>query len=140
MTVKSTATFDVPAAILYRTFLDTVDLSRMTRSPCSASPQIGGDWSIFNGSVRGKFLEVDQDRRIVQTWRFSNWNDSDESKVTISFTSEGPACTKITVEQSGIPSHDRFGNPEQHNLCAAGWEEKYWSGISKFLGYPRNRD
>jgi len=134
------ATFDVPASVLYRTFLDATDLSRMTHSQATIDPKVGGEWTLFNGAVRGKLLELDQDRRIVQSWRFSNWKDTDESKVVLSFVSQGPACTTINVEQTGVPSHDRFGNPDQEKLCLDGWEEKYFNGLSKFIGYPRNKD
>jgi len=140
MTLKSSATFDVPASVLYKTFLDSGDLSRMTRSQATVEGRVSGEWTIFNGSVRGKILELHQDRRIVQTWKFANWNDTDESKVVISFVLQGPACTTISVEQTGVPSHDRYGNPDQEALCLNGWEDKYWSGMSKILGYPRNKD
>ena len=140
MTVKSSATFDVPASVVYRAFLDSSDLSRMTMSQATVEANVDGEWSIFSGSVKGRILELDQDKKIVQSWRFSNWNDKDSSKVVLTFKAISPACTTISVEQTGIPTHDRFGNPEQETLCQRGWEDKYWTGMAKILGYPRNKD
>ena len=140
MTVESSATFDVPAAVLYHTLLNKEDLMRMTRSPASISPTIDSDWSLFAGSVTGKIKALDENKQIVQSWRFSNWSENIYSEAVISFDSISPSATKVKVIQTGIPSHDKYGNAEQVRLCLQGWEDKYWTGIEKMLGYPRNRD
>ena len=140
MTVKSSATFDVPAVVLYKSFLDQSDLTRMTRSPATSCPVVGGDWSLYGGSVRGKYQVLEEGKRIVQSWRFSNWADSNESTVEILFEPRGSSSTVVNVTQSNIPVHDKFGNAEQDKLCQRGWEDKYWNGIATMLGYPRNKD
>ena len=138
MTVRSSATFDVPASVLYRSFLDQGDLMRMTRSQATMNPTVGGDWSLFNGSVNGKIISLEEGKRIVQTWKFANW--AVESVADIEFQSVGPMTTIISVTQTGVPSHDRYGNADQDKLCLNGWEDKYWQGLATMLGYPRNKD
>ncbi len=45
------------------------------------SREVGGAFSLFGGSVVGKTTELDPPKRIVQDWRFNNWDEGVFSKV-----------------------------------------------------------
>jgi activator of HSP90 ATPase len=52
-----------------------------TQSNARISKEVGGEFSIFDGSVTGNNLELQEGKLIVQRWRFGSWNDGDQSQV-----------------------------------------------------------
>jgi activator of HSP90 ATPase len=87
--VETSRTFLVPSRVLYSAFLDSKDLSRMLMSPASIEPQVGGSFSYFNGGVSGSVVELDPNSKIIQKWRFSQWEDDIFSFLEISFVPAG---------------------------------------------------
>ena len=65
-------------------------------------PKVGGTFEMFGGNVRGRILTVEEDRKIVQLWRFKHWPEGHYSHVTFTFeqTEEG---TAVRVTQKGVP-------------------------------------
>jgi activator of HSP90 ATPase len=53
-----------------------------SQSPAEVTPEVGGSFSMFGGSVQGKFTELVPGEKIVQQWRFSNWEDGKFSNVS----------------------------------------------------------
>jgi activator of HSP90 ATPase len=53
-----------------------------TQSYARISKEVGGEFSIFDGSVTGRNLELQEGKLIVQQWRFGNWPDGIVSKVS----------------------------------------------------------
>lgn len=56
-------------------------LRAFTQSEATSQPAPGGAFSMYGGSVSGKFLEVDAPARLVQDWRMNSWPDGAVSKV-----------------------------------------------------------
>jgi activator of HSP90 ATPase len=132
--------FLVPTRVLYRAFLDSQDLSRMLMSPASITPAVGGSFSYFNGGVSGSVTHMDPDSEIQQSWRFAQWEDNVFSTLQISFESLGPEKTEIIVKQTGIPENDKHGNGGQDRLVLSGWNDRFFLGLEKILGFPVERD
>ncbi len=116
--VQASASFDVPSRVLYDSLLDSADMSKMTRSPCQVRPVVGSEWSIFNGTVSGVVQSLEEGRRIELSWRFSSWPEGQTSNVVIALDPlHDESSTRITVHQTGIPSHDKFGIGDQDVQC-----------------------
>ena len=58
-------------------------LAAMRESVVGRSWQVGGEFSIFDGSVTGTNLELQEAKLIVQRWRFGSWNDGVQSTVSV---------------------------------------------------------
>lgn len=56
-------------------------LRAFTQSEATSQPQPGGEFSMYGGSVGGRYLAVEAPRRLVQEWRFSSWPDGTGSQV-----------------------------------------------------------
>lgn len=65
--------FTATAADLYNAFVDPEKLAKWTRNPVKIDPKVGGEFVLFNGNIRGKFLALDKDKKIEQTWRLPTW-------------------------------------------------------------------
>lgn len=139
-TIESEITFLVPARVLYKSFLDSQDLSRMALAPCSIHPTIGGDFMMFNGGVTGKITALDQDSKISEDWRFSQWEENVFSRLELSFIPLEENRTKLVVKQSDIPDTDRHGNGEQDRLVLNGWKDKFFMSLEKVIGFTVDRD
>ena len=60
---------------IYEAFMDSKIHSKFTESKTKISREIGGNFSVFEGAINGKNVELIQDKKIVQTWRSEgeNW-------------------------------------------------------------------
>jgi len=54
-----------------------------TQSNARISKEVGGEFSIFDGSVTGTNVELQEGKLIVQKWRFGSWPDGIISTVSI---------------------------------------------------------
>ena len=109
-------------------------------SPASIDPQVGGNFTFFNGGVSGSIIELEPYSKIVEKWRFSQWEDECFSSLVIGFQALGSERTKMVVRQTDIPSTDKHGNGNQDQLVLNGWNERFFVGIEKVLGFPVERD
>ncbi|MBI4283715.1 MAG: SRPBCC domain-containing protein, partial [Chloroflexi bacterium] len=69
--------------------------------------------------------ELVPDKKIVQTWRASDWPEGHYSKVIFSLK-EIKGGTHLTFTQTGVPE-------EQYEDIAQGWRDYYWAPIKKML-------
>ena len=53
-----------------------------TQSKAIISKDVGGQFSIFDGAVTGVNMKLEEDKLIVQKWRFQNWPDEHYSTVS----------------------------------------------------------
>ena len=138
--VEASRTFLVPPRVLYQAFIDGKDLSRMLMSPAAIEPRVGGSFTFFNGGVSGNIVELEANTRIVEKWRFSQWEDDCYSTLEIAFIPAGSERTKMVVRQTEIPSTDKHGNGNQDQLVLNGWNDRFFMGLEKVLGFPVDRD
>lgn len=113
--------FNTTAEQLYITLLDGSRIVAWTRSPPeieSFPPKEGSSFSLFGGSIQGKFLKLVQNERIVQLWRLSDWKEGHYAELDIQLV-QGAGETKMVVKWSGIPigEEDRVrGNFEDYYI------------------------
>ena len=139
-TIETSRTFLVPPRVLYNAFLDAKDVSRMLLSPATVEGRVGGSFSYFAGGVTGNVVRLEPETTIVENWRFSQWSDDCFSTLEMKFAEAGPNRTIFTVTQSGIPETDKHGNGNQDQLVLNGWNDRFFMGLEKVLGFPVDRD
>lgn len=117
-------TFNVPASELYRTLLDKQRIMAWSKS--FASPKggsgptlaVGEAFELFGGNVTSKLTHAEDDKKLIFSWRLSDWRDKVESKLTMEFhESKEYHETKLQVSWTGIPvgEEDRVrGNFEEY--------------------------
>ena len=101
--------------------------AEFTGSAAAIDARVGGRMSAWDGYIEGIFLELEPPKRIVQTWRTSEWPagyaDS-RLEITLAPASGG---TLLTMVHSYVP-RDQAPDYEQ------GWWDSYWEPLRSHLG------
>lgn len=82
-TITMTEKFSCSAKHLYEILMDENRWKGFTQSNARISKEVGGEFSIFDGSVSGRNVELQEGKLIVQNWRFGSWPDGIMSTVYI---------------------------------------------------------
>lgn len=86
-------------------------------------PKVDGSFSLWDGAIVGKFLELDPENyTIVQEWYFG---EQEEKSIVSIKLHEHKKGTSMEVRQSNIPLED-FDN------ITSGWTEEYAGGLIDF--------
>jgi activator of HSP90 ATPase len=112
---------------VYEIFMDSRKHSKLTESEAKISRKVGSKFSIFEGSINGINKELEQDKKIVQSWRSEeeDWPAKHYSTVTFIFESieEG---TLIKFKHTEIPS-------AVYESVKDGWNTYYWEPLKNLL-------
>lgn len=124
-TIKQSVTFRAKPHDVYEALMDSDKHSRFTGGKVHISRRIGGKFSAFDGYSEGVNIELVPDKKIVQSWRASDWAEGHYSRVTFSLREE-EGVTRLTFSQSGVPE-DQYGD------IAQGWCDYYWGPMKEML-------
>jgi activator of HSP90 ATPase len=92
-------------------------------SPAIMDTNEGTEFSLWDGDICGKNLEVIQDQKIVQEWYFG---DQEEKSIVTIKLHEKKTKTVVDVLHTNIPDED-FENIKE------GWREYYLGSIKDFF-------
>ncbi|MFO0725535.1 MAG: SRPBCC domain-containing protein [Myxococcota bacterium] len=119
----------VPPAKLFDAWLDSKAHSAFSGSKATIEPEVGGSFSAWDGYIQGKTLEIEPTKRIVQTWRTSEFQKDDrDSSIELIFkeTIDG---TRMVLRHTEIP-------PGQGDKYSDGWKDFYFAPMSKYFAKP----
>jgi uncharacterized protein YndB with AHSA1/START domain len=133
--LRVTSTIPVAPTTLYFAWIDSAHHSSMTGQTAKLEPVVGAKYSACNGYVTGKLVILDLGRRIVMSWRTTDFpRDAADSRVEVHFETLG-LSTRILILHTEIPE----GQSEKYKAL---WNERYITPMrayfSKFLPDPRN--
>lgn len=80
-TITLTEKFSCRAKDMFEIMMDENRWKGFTQSNAKISKEVGGEISIFDGSVTGVNMELVEGKLIVQKWRFGSWPDGVNSTV-----------------------------------------------------------
>jgi activator of HSP90 ATPase len=129
-TVTDTEEFRCPASELYQTFTDPQRIAAFTR----AAPKVfegakkGGKFELFGGNVSGSYLELEEPKKIVQSWRLEQWPKGHYSRLEIGFDqNDVDNVTVMRVTWTGVPVG-------QEDVTKRNWGEYYVRSIKQTFG------
>ena len=123
--IRQSVTFKASPSEVYEALMDQKKHAKFTKHPAKISRKVGGKFSAFDGFCGGVNLELVEGKKIVQSWRASDWPKGAISTVTFSF-SKAPGGTKLVFTQIGIPE-------KLMEDMKNGWKEFYWVPLKKML-------
>jgi activator of HSP90 ATPase len=91
--------------------------------PAVMDDQEGTEFSLWEGDIVGKNLEIIKNEKIVQEWYFGD--QEEKSIVTIELFSDKKA-TRVKLEHTNIPD-EAFENMKE------GWNKFYFGNIQRFF-------
>ncbi len=109
---------------IYTAITNPLTLELWTGDPAVMSTEPGSDFSIWDGSIVGKNLEFEEDKKIVQQWYFDG--EPEESIVTIKLHPHKDG-TSVELRHTNIPDKD-------YKDFAEGWDSSYFGALAEFFG------
>lgn len=124
-TIKQSVTFKAKPHDVYEMLMDEKKQAEFTGGEAKISRKAGGKFSIYDGEIFGVNIELVPDKRIVQSWRYSDWDEDVYSTATFALE-EVNGNTHLTFTQTGVPD-DKFEDIKQ------GWKDYYWAPMKEML-------
>ena len=109
---------------IYTALTNPLTIELWTGEPAEMSTEPGSEFSWWGGSIVGKNLEFEQDKKIVQQWYFDGQDA--ESIVTIKLHSDKKG-TSAELKHTNIPDAD-------YQDFVDGWDESYFGALEEFFG------
>ncbi len=124
---KLTVTLPATPEELFDAWLSSEGHASMTGSPAQVEGRIGGKFTAWDGYIWGVTLEMERPRRIVQSWRTSEFpEESPDSRVEI-LLEKVKGGTRLTLKHTNIPE----GQAEDYKK---GWEDFYFKPMRGYFG------
>lgn len=134
-TIKMSEKFSCRARDLYEILMDENRWKGFTQSNARISKEVGGEFSIFDGSVTGTNVELQEGKLIVQNWRFGSWRDGIVSKVRLTFEEPESGVTTVKLIHTDVPEEDRYGNSTVVENTERGWRDLIFHRIRAVFGF-----
>lgn len=118
----------LPASPLqvYAAWLDGEQHTEMTGGAAHSEPVVGASFDAWDGYIHGMNLELEPGRRIVQSWRSSQFpDDAPDSKLELLLEPEGEG-TRVTLRHWEIPA----GQAQDYEQ---GWHEHYFTPMREYF-------
>ncbi|KAL4587563.1 hypothetical protein LXL04_000435 [Taraxacum kok-saghyz] len=134
-TIKLTEKFSCRAKDMFEILMDENRWKGFTQSNARISKEVGGEISIFDGSVTGTNMELQEGKLIVQKWRFGSWPDGLHSTVRLVLEEPEPGVTVVKLTQTDVPEEDRYGNATVVENTERGWRDLIFHKIRAVFGF-----
>jgi activator of HSP90 ATPase len=128
MTYAYTLSCTLPASpgVVYETWLDSAGHSAMTGALARVGKGVGAYYSAWDGYIIGKTLELVPSRRIVQSWRTTDFADDDPDSTVAIELEATKAGALLTLTHTGVPD-------DQTDYEKTGWREFYFSPMKAYF-------
>jgi activator of HSP90 ATPase len=110
---------------VYEALMDSEKHAQFTGGAADISREVGGKFTAFDGYSEGENIELIQDKKILQSWRASDWMEGHYSQVTF-LLNDSKEGTLLAFYQTGVPE-------EQYEDISQGWWDYYWNPMKKML-------
>ena len=127
MSIHQEVNIAASPATVYKTLTEARDFAKMTGGRvASIAGEVGGAFSLFDGHITGRHIELVPGKRVVQAWRAKDWPEGHYSITRFELTPDG-AGTKLTFDQTGHPA-------DAKDHLESGWAKMYWEPMKAMLG------
>ena len=117
--------YSIPATPeeIYMAITNPVTIELWTGETAEMSTEPGTEFSMWDGSIVGKNIEFEPNKKVVQQWYFEG--QSDNSIVTIKLHAD-KQFTSAELRHTNIPDDD-------YNDIVDGWNDSYFGGLIDFF-------
>ena len=121
--------FNASPQRVYEALLDAKQFTAFSGMPAQINRDVGGAFSLFDGHIVGRNVELVPNKRIVQAWRTVDWPEGAYSIARFELNVQGSG-THLIFDHIGFPEGLR-------NHLADGWQGHYWSRLQKYFQQTR---
>ena len=124
-TIRQSVTFKASPHAVYEALMDSRKHSKFTGAQAKISRKVEGRFTAYDGYIEGVHLNLVPDKKIVQSWRGSDWPEGHYSRTTFSLKKVKDG-TRLTFTQSGVPV-------QHYRDISQGWRDYYWKPMKEML-------
>jgi len=117
--------FSVDPSEIYEAWLDSDLHTKMTGGLALCSKNIGDSFTTWDGYIEGKNIELEINKKIIQSWRTSEFDKNDEDSRLIIRLNELKNGTELIIEHSNIP--------EGQTQYKQGWKDHYFTPMKSYF-------
>jgi activator of HSP90 ATPase len=107
---------------LYLALTNPLTIQLWSGEPAEMSTEPGSEFSLWEGSIVGKNIAFEADKKIVQEWYFG---DQQEPSIVTIKLHENPKGTSLELNHANIPDQD-------YEDIVDGWENIYIASLQDF--------
>ncbi len=123
-------TLPATAQAIYDTWLSSEGHTAMTGADADLDASEGGQHSAWDGYIEGTFVALEPERRIVMTWRTSEFApDAPDSQVEVVLEDTNAGCV-VTLVHTELPEGD---GPRYEQ----GWRDYYFTPMRAYFAGAR---
>lgn len=119
-------TIPAPPHEVYEAWLSSAGHSAMTGADAQIDPSVGGAYEAWDGYITGRTVELEPDRRIVQAWRTSEFDDSHPDSQIEVLLEPAEGGTKVTIRHTNVP-YGQLGYEQ------GGWQDSYFDPMRAYF-------
>lgn len=131
--IRQQIDFPVAPERLYQALLSSEQFSASTKksfdmfsaSSAKIDPREGGTFSVFDGHIIGRILELVPGKRIVEAWRVVDWPAGVYSIASFDLEPKSTG-TRLIFNHIGFPE-----GLKEH--LTEGWQQHYWDALKKYF-------
>ena len=124
--IKLTLTLPTDPKTLYNGWLDSETHTEFTKSKAIIEKKVGSSFSAWDGYISGKNELLHMNKRIVQSWRTTDFSEEHEdSLLEVSFEKVEKG-TKLTLSHSNLPENTG-------KTYRKGWREHYFKPMKEYF-------
>jgi activator of HSP90 ATPase len=131
--IHQEADFKVSPGVVYQTLLSSAKFSACTKKSFPVFTDksavidsiAGGSFSVFDGHIIGRILELVPGQRIVQAWRVVDWPAGVYSIAKFELKPQGSG-THLVFDHVGFPE-----GLKEH--LSTGWQQHYWDALNSYF-------
>jgi uncharacterized protein YndB with AHSA1/START domain len=126
--IRQKVRIPAPPSAVYSALMDSKRHTAITGAPARIEKKVGGRFSAYDGYASGVNVELVPGKRIVQSWRASDFPKGTHSLIVIELSSKkGGKETELSFEHLGVPR-------AQQKHLGKGWKDFYWEPLRKYFG------
>ena len=127
MAIEFEVSGTIPATpdLVYEAWLDSEKHTGMTGGEALVSNMVGDAFHAWDGYIEGVNLELDPGKRILQKWRTSEFEESDEDSLLEILFETVEEQTRLTIRHSKLPDHGM--------QYKQGWVDAYFTPMQEYF-------
>ncbi len=114
-----------PAKQIYSAWLSNEGHTDMTGGTAIISDKIGDSFTAWDGYIEGKNIELEPYKRILQSWRTSQFEAHEEDSQIEILLNEADGLTELTLIHTDVP--------ESGEHYIKGWENHYFQPMKEYF-------
>lgn len=124
--IKLTLTLPTEPKILYNAWLNSKKHSAFSNGKAEIEKKVGSSFKAGDGYISGTNKLLHMNKRIVQSWRTTDFNeDSEDSNLEIIFEKVEKG-TKLVLVHSNLPA-------ETGKFYRKGWKDNYFKPMKEYF-------